>query len=351
MRAGGLRGLIRLARLVALLLLVAFVGAVGAGFWAYHHYTSPGPLQAESHVLIQPGANTEQIARQLAAVGVLSQPAIFQIGVRLEGTGGALRAGEYVFPPRVSPQQVAHILKRGMTVIRRLTIPEGLTSKQIIALLETTPGLSGPTPAPPPEGTLLPETYHFSYGDRREELVRRMSAAMDETLAELWAGRAPDLPFESVHEALTLASIVEKESSLKQERPHIAGVFVNRLRMGMPLQADPTVIYALSDGEGVLPRPLTRTDLQSASPYNTYVTGGLPPGPIANPGRSAIEAVLNPAETDALFFVANGSGGHAFARTLEDHNRNVARWRELEAQRQRGMAQEGEGDGQPVTTE
>lgn len=336
---GGLRSL---GRLVGLCLLIAGVGLAGAGFWAYSHYTSPGPLQAETDVLIRPGANSAEIARQLAVAGVLSRSTIFQIGVRLEGAGEALRAGEYVFPPRVSPHQVAKILRSGKTIVRRVTVPEGFTSKQIIALLKTTPGLEGTTPAPPPEGTLLPETYHFSYGDDREELVSRMSAAMDETLAELWSARADDLPFDSIHEALTLASIVEKESALPQERARIAGVFVNRLRKGMPLQADPTVIYAVTDGEGVLPRPLTRADLRSPSPYNTYVSGGLPPGPIANPGRNAIEAVLNPADTDALFFVADGSGGHAFARTLEDHNRNVARWRQLEARRESGAGRDGE---------
>jgi UPF0755 protein len=334
----------RLGRLIGLCVLIALVGGVGAGLWAYHHYTSPGPLQSEAHVLIRPGTTSGDIARQLAAAGVLSQPAIFQIGVRLEGSGGALRAGEYVFPPRVSPHGVAEILKAGRIVVRRVTIPEGLTSRQIIALLEATQGLDGAIPAAPPDGTLLPETYHFSFGDQRKELVARMSAAMDETLAELWAARAADLPFDTKHEALTLASIVEKESAVEEERPRIAGVFVNRLRKGMPLQADPTVIYAVTDGEGVLLRPLTRTDLQSPSPYNTYVSGGLPPGPIANPGRSAIEAVLNPADTDALFFVADGSGGHAFARTLEEHNRNVARWRQLEARRQSEAAREGGGE-------
>jgi UPF0755 protein len=336
---GGLNRLLR--RLAGICLLVALVGVAGGGVWAYHHYTSPGPLPAETTVLIRPGTNSGDIARQLAAAGIISRPTIFQIGVRLEGAGGALRAGEYAFPPRVSPRQVTEILKAGKTIVRRITVPEGLTSKQIVALLDTIPGLEGDTPAPPPEGTLLPETYHFSYGDQRKDLVARMSAAMDAAVAELWATRAEDLPFDSIHEAMTLASIVEKESALPHERPRIAGVFVNRLRIGMPLQADPTVIYAVTDGEGVLPRPLTRTDLQSPSPYNTYVTGGLPPGPIANPGRSAIAAALNPADTDALFFVADGSGGHAFARTLEDHNRNVARWRRLEARRQSEAAREG----------
>lgn len=314
----------------------------GASLWAYHVYTSPGPLQTEASVLIRPGASSDEIARQLADAGVISGPFIFQIGVRLEGTGGALRAGEYAFPARVSPHEAAEILKAGKTVVRRLTVPEGLTSKQIIALLEATPGLDGVAPAPPPEGTLLPETYHFSYGEPRGELVARMSAAMDKTLAELWPQRAKDLPFDSMREAVILASIVEKESAVLGERPRIAGVFINRLRNGMPLQADPTVIYAVTDGDGVLLRALTRADLQSSSPYNTYVSDGLPPGPISNPGRGAIEAVLNPAATDELFFVADGAGGHAFARTLEDHNRNVARWRQLQAKQRGETAQEDE---------
>jgi UPF0755 protein len=298
-------------------------------------------------VVIQPGTPSDEIARQLADAGVLAHPLIFQLGVRAEGAGGGLRAGEYVFPPRVSPREAAAILKSGKTVVRRITVPEGLTSRQIVALLEATPGLAGASPAPPPEGTLLPETYHFSYGDDREEILARMSAAMEQTLAELWPGREADLPFDTQDEALILASIVEKESAVPEERPRIAGVFINRLRIGMPLQADPTVIYAVSDGDGVLPRPLTRDDLRSPSPYNTYVSGGLPPGPIANPGRSAIAAVLNPAETDELFFVADGSGGHAFARTLEDHNRNVARWRQIEAERQSEPA--GEAGTEPAS--
>ena len=330
----------RVGRLAASCILIALMAVGGAGLWAYRVYISPGPLQTEASVLIRPGASSDEIARQLADAGVLSQPFVFQIGVRLEGSGAALRAGEYVFPPRVSAHEVAEILKAGKTAVRRITIPEGLTSKQIIALLKITPGLDGVAPPPPPEGTLLPETYHFSYGEPRSELVARMSAAMNKTLADLWSQRAKNLPFDSIREAVILASIVEKESAVPQERPRVAAVFINRLRNGMPLQADPTVIYAITDGDDVLLRALTRADLQLSSPYNTYVSGGLPPGPISNPGRGAIEAVLNPAATDDLFFVADGAGGHAFARTLEDHNRNVARWRQLQAKQRGNIVQE-----------
>jgi UPF0755 protein len=333
-----------LARLTGLSVTAGVIAAGAAGFWGYHQYTSPGPLQSEVSLVIPPGANSREIAHHLAEAGVISQPSIFQIGVRLEGAGAALRAGEYLFPPSVSPQEAAAILKEGKTVVRRFTVPEGLTSKQIVALLDMAPGLKGEAPAPPPEGTLLPDTYHYSYGHDREELLARMTAAMDRTLDELWATRAADLPFESKQEALVLASIVEKESAAPQERPRVAAVFINRLRKGMPLQADPTVIYAVSEGDGVLARPLTRRDLQSPSPYNTYVSGGLPPGPISNPGRESIEAVLRPADTDELFFVADGSGGHAFARTLEEHNRNVALWRQLQAERQGEASQEGKAE-------
>ena len=184
----------------------------------------------------------------------------------------------------------------------------------------------------PPEGSLLPETYHFERNEDRNALIARMTAAMDATLAELWAGRADDLPLDTPEEALVLASIVEKETGIASERPHIAGVFVNRLDRGMPLQSDPTVIYALTLGEGPLDRLLTRADLKTDSPYNTYVVPGLPPGPIANPGRDAIAAVLQPLETKDLYFVADGTGGHAFAETLAQHNRNVAAWRAIRDQ-------------------
>jgi UPF0755 protein len=199
-----------------------------------------------------------------------------------------------------------------------------------MAALEAAEGLTGPLPDPPPQGSLLPETYFFENGETRAAMLARMQKAMTDALAELWPQRAENLPFDTPEQAVVLASIVEKETGVAAERPQVASVFVNRLRRGMPLQSDPTVIFALTGGEADLGRPLLRADLQVDHPVNTYVVNGLPPTPIANPGRASLEAVLNPAETDFLYFVADGTGGHAFARTLAEHNRNVARWRAVQ---------------------
>jgi UPF0755 protein len=233
-------------------------------------------------------------------------------------------------------------------VVRRLTVPEGLTSAQVIARLAEAPGLEGDAGPVPAEGTLLPATYPYTWGDSRAQMVRTMADAMRRTVRSLWATRAAGLPFETPEQAVILASIVEKETGIAGERPRIAGVFVNRLRQGMRLQADPTVAYGVGAAEGSLAkgigRALTRSDLRLAHPYNTYLVAGLPPGPIANPGRAAIAAVLQPAATDELFFVADGSGGHAFARTYDEHRANVARWRAVE--RSRG-GPDGGPDGGP----
>ncbi|MDP6352529.1 MAG: endolytic transglycosylase MltG, partial [Alphaproteobacteria bacterium] len=250
--------------------------------------------------------------------------ALAVIGARAEG---ALQAGEYRLEAAVSPRAVMEQLVAGRTVVHRLTVPEGLTSAEIVALVETDDALSGIVAARPPEGSLLPETYHFARGDDRSALLARMAAEMTRALGELWSARSADLPLDTVGDALILASIIEKETGLAIERPRIAGVFVNRLRKGMRLQSDPTVVYGLTGGDGPLDRALTRADLAQAHAYNTYIIKGLPTGPIANPGRASIAAALNPEETEDLYFVADGSGGHAFARTLAEHNRNVARWR------------------------
>ncbi|MCH8835131.1 MAG: endolytic transglycosylase MltG, partial [Proteobacteria bacterium] len=226
--------------------------------------------------------------------------------------------------------QVVALLQSGKTVVRRLTVAEGLTTTQVLAQLNRTEGLAGDLPSPPGEGTLLPETYHFSYGERRDAMVARMRAAMDETLARLWDSRAPGLPLKSPREALILASIVEKETALPEERSRIAAVFLNRLGKGMRLQSDPTVAYALTGGRGPLGRPLSRADLKTPSPFNTYLIDGLPPGPVSNPGRAAMAAVLDPVATEDFYFVADGTGGHVFARTLGEHNRNVVRWRKFQ---------------------
>lgn len=228
------------------------------------------------------------------------------------------------------------MLAAGRTVVRRLTVPEGFTTFQVVALVEGAEGLEGEVGDIPGEGELLPETFFYSWGDTRRQMIARARRAMSEALAELWPKRAPDLPLRSPAEAVVLASIVEKETAIGEERPQVAAVFINRLRRGMRLQADPTVIYGLTGGRSVLDRPLSRADLETAHPWNTYVIAGLPPTPIANPGRASLQAVLRPASSDDLYFVADGTGRHLFAATLAEHNRNVARLREIE--RARGRA-------------
>lgn len=319
--------------LTALAMLAALAGAITIAGWTQlnAYLNRPGPAAEKVTVILPRGTGIPAIASRLAEAGVIRQPLMFRLAVRLTGSDRALKAGEYAFPAQVTPRGVLGMLQRGETVARRLTVAEGLTVGQIFALLEEAAGLSGPLPEPPPEGSLLPETYFYAYGDSRINMVKRMRRAMRETLAGLWAERAEDLPFESAEEALILASIVDKETSLADERDQVAAVFVNRLRRDMRLQSDPTVIYGLTEGDGALGRALTRQDWLHASPFNTYQVTGLPPGPIANPGRAAIQAVLNPADVDYLYFVADGSGGHAFARTLREHNRNVARWRRVKA--------------------
>lgn len=307
---------------------LAAAAALGGGWYLY---TKPGPLSDSSTVVIPAGSGVQAIGRQLAQAGVIDQALVFALGARLEG--GALKAGEYVFPAGLSAKGAVDLLQSGKTVVRRFTVPEGWTSAQVVAALAGAEGLAGDIAEVPAEGTLLPETYHFSWGDARTEVLQRMQAGMRRALDELWEQRAPDLPIVSKEQALVLASIVERETGVPEERPRVAAVFLNRLRKGMKLQSDPTVIYGLSEGQGSIDRPLTRSDLATAHPYNTYVIDGLPPAPIANPGAAAIAAVLRPADTDELYFVADGNGGHAFAKTLADHNRNVAKWRQVERER------------------
>jgi UPF0755 protein len=306
------------ASVVAALLLWAAWGA----------YTGPGPLPEAKTVVIPKGAAASSIAQQLGATGVIASPTLFNLATRFFNDRQPLRSGEYEFPAGASMRDIVARLTVGKTVVRRLTIPEGLTNPQVYAMVLSADGLSGDIPAERlPDGALLPETYHYSYGDTRAGLIERMRTEMQQSLNELWPVRAPDLPLRTPEEALVLASIVEKETGLAAERPRVAAVFLNRLKLGMKLQADPTVAYAVAGSGGPLTRPLTYADLEMVSPYNTYVVAGLPPGPIANPGRASLQAVLNPAETDELYFVADGTGGHAFARTLAEHQKNVRKWR------------------------
>ena len=308
--------------------LIVTALAMAPLMWGKHVFKRPGPLVADIIVVLPRGAGLDEISRRLAHAGVIENPLFFRFGVRLSGAARGLRAGEFLFTAHLSAEGVMNHLLSGRPLVRRLTVPEGMTSRQVVDLINGAFGLDGEIAAIPREGALLPETYHFSFGDGRDEMVGRMAAAMADALAALWPERQDGLPFKTPHDALVLASIVERETALADERRHVAGVFVNRLRRGMRLQSDPTVIYGLTGGE--LGRSLTRADLKTDSPYNTYLIRGLPPGPIANPGRDAIAAVLDPLATEDLYFVADGSGGHVFARTLAEHNRNVAEWRKLQ---------------------
>jgi peptidoglycan lytic transglycosylase G len=317
------------ARIAVASIVLAALLAVAGALYVVDRYQRPGPLASATSIIVPKGAAVPQIAQLLEAADVITEPLIFRLGARLEGLDASLRAGEYRFPPAVSMQQALAMLRQGDTMVRRVTVPEGMMSRQVVSLLAEAEGLEGELAAVPLEGALLPETYGYSWGDSRSDMIRRMSSAMSTTLDELWANRAEGLPLASPREAVILASIVEKETGVPEERRRVAAVFINRLRLGMKLQADPTVSYAVY-GASTPPRPLTFADLQHPSPYNTYLVEALPPGPIANPGRASLQAALRPTQSDELFFVADGSGGHAFARTLEEHNRNVARSRKAE---------------------
>ena len=327
-----------LVRLLVHLTALAFVAGTlvaGAALYLHDRFVRDGPSMVETTVVVRAGTATAGIGALLEAAGIIEDGRLFTFGVRFFLNQRPLQAGEYAFPARVSARAAAEILQSGNTVVRRLTVPEGLTVQEVLNLVAGAEGLKGEVTNSVGEGTLLPETYHYAWGDDRDALVERMKGAMDAALKELWDTRASDLPFDTPEEAIILASIVERETGVASERARVAAVFVNRLRRGMRLQSDPTVVYGLTQGNGRLGRPLTRDDLTVEHPYNTYVIDGVPPGAIANPGRASIGAVLNPAETDELFFVADGSGGHAFARTLDEHNRNVARWRQLQRERAR----------------
>lgn len=323
--------------IIRLVVILAFAGGAAGGFfvWTRSALQAPGPAMAATTVVIPHGSGSKLIAEQLRESGVITQDWLFLVELRLVGHPNLL-AGEYAFPPAASIATIIDMMHRGQVVIRKVTVAEGLTVQQVLAELRQAEGLTGRVMELPEEGSLLPQTYFYSLGDSRDALISRMSHGMDEALDDLWPHRRPGLAIADKIEALTLASIVERETALPAERPHVAAVFLNRLRLHMRLQSDPTVIYAVSNGEGVLDRPLTRDDLVAVNPYNTYSSDGLPPGPICNPGRASIQAVLHPADSDDLYFVADGTGGHVFAKTLADHNRNVAKWRAAQAKSKKG---------------
>lgn len=311
------------AAALGLVLLFAF-----AAVWTY---AGPGPKARTGDVTavtLQRGAGVGRIARTLEDAGVISSAPLFAIAARITGAASALKAGEYEIRSGASMASVLADIRAGRVVRRLLTIPEGWTSGMVLDAVNAEVVLTG-VAAEPPEGSVLPDSYEIQRGQSRADVIARMQAAHDRVMAELWPKRAANLPFKTQEEAVILASIVEKETGVPAERPRVAAVFVNRLRKGMLLQTDPTIIYGLTRGRP-LGRGIRASELAADSPWNSYKVPGLPPGPISNPGRASLEAVLNPIETDDLFFVADGTGGHAFAKTYEEHRRNVARWRQIE---------------------
>jgi UPF0755 protein len=324
-----------------LFFVALFVTLMGGALWLGNRLlTAPGPLETAKNIVIPRGAGPATMAKVLSEEGVISHPRLFRIAVMIDPTPKPIKAGEYEVPARTSMWAVLELLQSGKQVQRRLTVPEGTTTAEVIDLVRKTEALTGDITLDLKEGDLLPETYFYSRDDTRDGLLSRMKEAMEKTLDEAWRKRAAGLPLANRREALTLASIIEKETAVPGERAKVAAVFINRLRRRMKLDSDPTTIYGLTLGKVPLNRELTRADLASNSPYNTYVVPGLPPGPICNPGRAAIIAATNPARDRSLYFVADGQGGHAFAQSLQEHNRNVERWRQIQRERQEQAQQQ-----------
>ncbi|MBE0414125.1 endolytic transglycosylase MltG [Yoonia sp.] len=369
-------------------LIVALFLLVGAIGWGTKQYRDPGPLAQAMCLRVDPGANMSSVAAQLAEKNAVSSPRIFRLGADYQEKSGLLKAGSFRVPEAASMAEIVDIVTRGgrntcgteviyrigvnaadiqvrelnlvsndyEELVRfdpvaddapdaygrvrvandttyRVTLAEGVTSWQVMTALNAFDALDGTVTETPAEGMLAPDSYEIRTGEQVADILARMQARQEAILAEAWANRAEGLPLATPQEALILASIVEKETGVPTERRQVASVFVNRLMRGMRLQTDPTVIYGITRGEGVLGRGLRQSELRGETLWNTYVISGLPPTPIANPGRASIEAALNPDTTDYVFFVADGTGGHAFATNLDDHNRNVARWRQIEAER------------------
>ena len=315
-------------------LSLLFMLAVAGFLWLYQGAGPTARSGESTTVILKPGSGVSEIAAELNRDGVIRSSSIFVIAAKVSGAGKHMRAGEYEFPTRASMAQVMQKIRKGDIVRHWITIPEGYTSEAAVDVLANSDVLVGSAPVPA-EGAILPETYEVRRGDDRGAVLQRMMTARDDLLKALWAQRQQGLPFQTPEQAMTLASIVEKETGLASERPRVAAVFINRLEKGIRLQTDPTVIYGLTQGRP-LGRGLRESELQQPTPYNTYLINGLPPGPICNPGRAAIAAVLDPPHTTELYFVASGTGGHVFASTLDEHNTNVAHYRQVERAKQAG---------------
>ncbi len=319
------------ANALSILIVGGVVFLAGLGL-AKHQVGAEGPSTEPVRVTVERGARLSAVAESLSEAGAIGEPSFFRLAARYTGKANELKYGEYEIPAGASIEEILDLLSKGGNVRYRVTVPEGMTVSVAVDRLMAEERLTGEIVEIPPEGSLFPDSWDFQNGDDRATLIKRMQDKMQAELDAAWAERDPDLPLKSKEEMLILASIVEKETR-PNEHKKVASVFINRMRQGWKLQTDPTVIYGITLGQRPLGRGLKRSELDAKTPYNTYVIDGLPPTPIANPGRDSIRAVANPDTTDYLFFVADGTGGHAFARTLEEHNKNVAEWRKIEKQR------------------
>ena len=331
--AGARNPFVIVGNAVITIFLILMIGSGLSYYYGKQRLEAPGPLTEDKVVNIPPRAGMGDIADILTREGVIeNNRLVFFGGVIALKARSELKSGEYLFPKQASLRDVIETMVENKVVQHALTIPEGLTSEQIVARLLDNDVLSGQVKEVPREGTLLPETYKFTRGTTRDQVIQRMQQAQKRAVADIWERRSPDLPLKSPDQLVTLASIVEKETGKPDERSRVAAVFVNRLKQKIKLQSDPTIIYGLVGGKGTLGRPIKRSEIQQPTPYNTYIIDGLPPGPIANPGRASLEATANPARTRDLFFVADGTGGHAFSDSYDQHQKNVAKLRSLEKQ-------------------
>ncbi len=324
-----------------LFFIALFATVMGGTLYVGHALmVAQGPLDKTKNIVIPRGTGPTTMSKLLQEEGTIAHTRLFRVALMIDPSPKPIKAGEYEIPAHISMLALVDLLQSGKVVQRRLTVPEGTTTFEVMEMVRKTEALTGEITLDLKEGDLLPETYFYSRDDTRDGLLTRMKEAMDKTLDEAWRKRAAGLPLPNKQAALTLASIIEKETAVPAERARVAAVFINRLRRRMKLESDPTTIYGLTLGKTAFGRELTRADLQSNTPYNTYVIPGLPRGPICNPGRASIVAALNPARDRALYFVADGSGGHAFANTLPEHNRNVERWRQIQRERAEAQSQQ-----------
>jgi len=323
------------------LVVIGMVIAIGLVYYGLTQFHEPGQIVTDTVFVVPEGAGLNAIASKLEDENVIESRFVFRFGAIASDLNGGLKRGEYMLPADASMNKILNTLIIGRPIQYSVTVPEGFTSWQIVERLRSSTDLTGDIVEIPAEGTLLPDTYSFERGSSRASILAEMAKEHEKTVGQIWEARRPNLPVETIEEFVILASIVEKETGLGEERPQVAAVFVNRLNKGMRLQSDPTIIYGINNGQGPLGRGLKRSEIDRKTDYNTYQIDGLPIGPISNPGLDSLKAVANPAEIDALFFVADGTGGHAFAATYKEHQKNVAAWRKIEKERQKA-AEEAE---------